>query len=154
MNLLSKHRILQEGDEWKTDAGEWKTIPSAEFGLQIMFSKYNNKEIRRPSEPDSGNVTLTPISPKDENVHPKAESDKSPAPSHSGAGTFTPPKPLSDTYGKAKPKPALPTVVSKRAHSRTGEIDRSTEERGAMLKKAEAAGKKAESDAKKSKSKN
>lgn len=141
MNLLSKHRILQTGDEWKTDSGEWRAIPSSEFGLQIMFSKYNTKEIRRPSEPESGNVTLSPPTlpvdapcsvPDCKLEHPK------PAP-----------RPLSETYNEAKPKKAktLPTVVSKRAHNRivqalptADEIGRATEERKVMIRKADTAG--------------
>jgi hypothetical protein len=49
MNILTKNRILQKGDEYRSNGnGEWKPVPKDNFGLQIEFTDY--KEVRRPSE--------------------------------------------------------------------------------------------------------
>jgi hypothetical protein len=50
MNTLTKNRILQSGDEYSHN-GQWKPVPQADFGLQIMFTKY--QQVRRPSEEPS-----------------------------------------------------------------------------------------------------
>jgi hypothetical protein len=121
MNTLTKNRILQEGDEMLA-GGEWGPIPATEFGLQVEFSKYAKYKIRRPSEPE----TISPTQAMDKNATPvAAEKVNAPVPTPSGTGE-TPlikPKPLSETYGKAKPKSklVLPTVVSKKAHDRKKE---------------------------------
>lgn len=128
MNILTKNRILQEGDE-VFSGGMWGPVPSTEFGLQIEFSKYGNMQIRRPSEPDSSVGTVETPAPaitetKDAGGEPvpyfpaKPES-KTAVPTPAEA----PAKPLSETYEPAKPKKpkALPTVVSKKAHAKSGE---------------------------------
>jgi hypothetical protein len=165
MNLLTNNRILQSGDEY-SDGVAWHPVPDKDFGLQIQFTKYD--KVRRPSEPDD-NITLTPVSPTETSQVPAAESDKDSAPSHSGAEpilcvchtatagnpancplhpmlTIKPkPKPLSETYDKAKPKAkkALPTVVSRKAHAIGGKAEEARkirDEREAVLAKANAAG--------------
>jgi hypothetical protein len=109
MNTLTRNRIIEAGDEYK-DNGKWKPVPKDDFGLQIMFSKYT--EVRRPSE--------KPISPDGGSAIPaKAESDKAPVPSHSGAGD-TPlknvPAQIDEAARLAHAVSHLPTVVSKKAH--------------------------------------
>lgn len=116
MNILTNNRILEAGDEYLTGE-DWKPIPAGDIGLQIMFTKY--AKVRRPKEPEAISPDSEAHAPSGTEAEPaKAESDKIPAPSHSGAGVIFPKaKPLSETYGKAKPK-ELPTVVSKKAHGK------------------------------------
>lgn len=134
MNVLTKNRILQKGDEFNSE-GKWKPIPAADFGLQIMFTPY--KEVRRPTEEPPKTLPISPdrkqsgASPaKTEPPSPaKAESEKSPVPTHSGTGERSYPaaKPLAATYGgdlhtklaKKLEAEKLPTVVSKKAHKFT-----------------------------------
>lgn len=118
MNTLTKNRILQKGDEY-LDGEKWKAVPSNDYGLQIMFTKY--AEVRRPSESAPEHSSLgnndnpkqdagATISPDSEKRMPspevatqaaivtaKAEKEKCSAPTPSGAE----PLPLSATYGKA-----------------------------------------------------
>jgi hypothetical protein len=132
MNTLTKNRILQKGDEYRKN-GTWKPVPEADYGLQIMFTKY--AEVRRPTETPfvHGGAPAIPISPDNvatakaaPNVA-KAEKEKSPAPTPSGAGE-TPPVsqlPTPENLRKAGMIPNaesyLPTVVSKKAHKRVPE---------------------------------
>jgi hypothetical protein len=130
MNTLTKNRILQEGDEMYA-GGEWNPIPATEFGLQVEFSKYAKYKIRRPSEPEStkqngaeGTPAPAPATPEAPNKGAAATAKPDGKPS---APPLVKPRPLSETYGKAKPKvpKVLPTVVSKRAHDpRSGEKPR------------------------------
>src|SRR5215471_9493764 len=115
MNILTNNRILEAGDEYLTGE-DWKPIPASDIGLQIMFTKY--AKVRRPKEPEA--ISPDSEAPSGTEAEPaKAESDKIPAPSHSGAGVIFPKaKPLSETYEAAKPK-VLPTVVSRKAHKRS-----------------------------------
>lgn len=126
MNVLTKNRILQKGDEFNSE-GKWKPIPAADFGLQIMFTPY--KEVRRPTEEPPKTLPISPdrkqsgASPaKTEPPSPaKAESEKTPVPTHSGTGERSYPtaKPLAATYGgdlhtklaKKLEAKKLPTVV-------------------------------------------
>jgi hypothetical protein len=110
MNTLSKNRILEAGDEYKDKDGTWKPVPKAHLGLQVMFSPC--QECRRPSEPAVQHFS-EPISPdrdaaadnressrRETPAHSveanpaKAESDKTPVPSHSGTGDHSPEGPL------------------------------------------------------------
>jgi hypothetical protein len=141
MNTLTKNRIIQEGDEYK-DNGKWKPVPKDDFGLQVMFSKYT--EVRRPSEKttptDATSTLLTvgraspekwneaqskPISPESNTVKhdvpsTKAEKEKTPVPTPSGAGGIPLkdiPAQIDETARLAHAVSHLPTVVSKKAHS-------------------------------------
>jgi hypothetical protein len=58
MNTLTPNRILQAGDEY-IKGGEWKPVPQADFGLQIMFTKY--QQVRRPSEEPAKNLNAAPV---------------------------------------------------------------------------------------------
>jgi hypothetical protein len=62
MNILTKNRILQKGDEYY-DGKTWKPVPESDFGSQVVFTNY--KEARRPSEEPPKNfpvpVLATPI---------------------------------------------------------------------------------------------
>lgn len=102
MNILTKNRIIEKGDEYHIKDGRWMPVPDKDIGLQIMFSKY--KEVRRPTEQPP--KTEKPISPDSGATTAKAESNKQPVPSCSGAGTLLPEPPIN----------YLPTVVSKKAH--------------------------------------
>jgi hypothetical protein len=120
MNILTPNRILQDGDEMLA-GGEWGPIPATEFGLQVEFSKYAKYKIRRPSEPEStaqNGAGETPVPPR---TTPEVAKDAATAPTKvegmPPAPPLPKPKPLSETYGKAKPK-VLPTVVSQKAHDR------------------------------------
>jgi hypothetical protein len=104
MNTLTKNRIIEAGDEYLID-GHWKPVTEKLIGLQVLFSGLT--QIRRPSEeppkpisPDSGLGACT------ENPA-KAESEKTPVPTHSGTGDH------SSSY--------LPTVVSRKAHVLTAQ---------------------------------
>lgn len=48
MNTLTKNRILQKGDEYLTNSGDWKKVPDCDIGMLIQFTQYT--EVRRPSE--------------------------------------------------------------------------------------------------------
>lgn len=118
MNILTKNRILQAGDEYKS-GNEWKPILPKDIGMQILFTTY--KEVRRPSE-----APYTPPTPKPKPISPdspdsakaggiaKAESDNiTLVPSHSGTG-------VTPTIDKDIPATEieLPTVISAKAHKR------------------------------------
>jgi hypothetical protein len=107
MNTLTKNRIIEKGDEFRHADGSWLPVPDKSIGLQIMFSNY--KEVRRPSEtpPSSnGNVVVTPIEqPEQGSQVARQESAKLPI-----EGSI--PSPASTAR-------ELPTVVSRKAHSRT-----------------------------------
>ena len=108
MNLLTKNRIIEEGDEWKDNKGNWNPVHVKQIGLQIMFSEYT--EVRRPSEEPDKFCAPKPIQPTEGNITLEP-----------------PPKPLAETMKAKKvakvadiPKADadyLPTVVSKKAHS-------------------------------------
>lgn len=100
MNVLTKNRIIEKGDEFHAKDGRWMPVPDKNVGLQIMFSEY--KEVRRPSE-----KPISIISPDSDgkSIGTKAEKEKTPVPIPSGAGGT-----LHDTS-------YLPTVVSKKAHT-------------------------------------
>jgi hypothetical protein len=108
MNTLTPNRILQKGDEYR-DNGKWKPVPENDCGLQVMFTSY--AEVRRPTETPfvhggAPAIKVSPDSVATAKAAPnaaKAESEKSPVPTHSGTGD-----PHSASY--------LPTVVSKKAH--------------------------------------
>lgn len=107
MSILTNNRILQEGDEYK-DNGKWKPIPKKSVGLLVEFAKF--KEVRRPSEtakpitPEMQqaidrhnaakalpeNQPISPDSGRIESSTAKAESEKSPVPTHSGTGDTLP----------------------------------------------------------------
>lgn len=111
MNTLTPNRIIQQGDEYFGTDGMWHVVPEGDFGLQVMFTKY--KEVRRPSEPEQDGAAGTPAPATPE---PLATAQAvTPAPERPESKPDAPPRPLSETYGKKKPK-ELPTVVSKKAH--------------------------------------
>ena len=97
MNTLTKNRILEKGDEYKSPKGNWLPVPDKDVGLQIMFSPYT--EVRRPSEAPTasgdGNVTLVP---------PPAPTTTPEPP---------PPAPLTPLTDDG-----LPTVISPKAHKK------------------------------------
>jgi hypothetical protein len=123
MNILTKNRIIEKGDEFRHTDGRWLPVPAKKVGLQILFSDY--KEVRRPSEepqalretPETARLTEapkravspTPISPDSglgactENPA-KAEKEKTPVPTPSGTGDT----PATNSH--------LPTVISRKAH--------------------------------------
>src|SRR5215469_11485 len=123
MNQLDKHRILEKGDEYLTSSNGWKPVPSADLGIQIMFTKYT--QVRRPGEAQNNSDTWAhvqeknkPISPDSEKlssresakaiVTAKAEGDKNTALSRSGAGDA----PLTgdvDTDSRPPPRRLSPT---------------------------------------------
>lgn len=121
MNLLTKNRILEKGDEYKTPSGDWKLVPDKDVGLQIMFSPYT--EVRRPSEAPAksgdGNVTLVPP-PK-----PKVEPLPAPAPltGDADAKTGAKPEPVPEAA-----KSGLPTVISPKAHGKSEAVTAETSE--------------------------
>jgi hypothetical protein len=138
MNILSKNRILQKGDEYRNN-GTWTPVPKDNFGLQVQFTDY--KEVRRPSEkpslsretPETARdertevpkrvVSPAPISPKqaaDKIATPvAAEKEKTPVPTPSGTGESLP-----EIKRLVAAVEHLPTVISTKAHSRKhdGEI--------------------------------
>lgn len=84
MNILNKHRILEKGDEYLANGasgkGEWQKVPSADWGIQIMFTKYT--QVRRPGEKPISSDSPTSDEPA---KAAKTENDQTSAPSRSGA---------------------------------------------------------------------
>lgn len=115
MNILTKNRILQKGDEYRNN-GEWKAVPEKNYGLQIQFTDY--KEVRRPSETPfvHGGAPAIPCEPKSRGAEtvksktrtPDAEKVNVPVPTPSGTGA-TPSHDHLASY--------LPTIISKKAHA-------------------------------------
>jgi len=54
MNILTKNRIIEKGDEYRYIGGEWAPVPEKLIGLQVTFSGCD--EVRRPSEEPLGTV--------------------------------------------------------------------------------------------------
>lgn len=89
MNILTKNRILQKGDQYRNNDpasnGLWHDVPENDYGLQIMFTKYT--EVRRPSEKawnpttDGQFPTLTPDKVLNK-LRPKAFPVSQPTPSN------------------------------------------------------------------------
>jgi hypothetical protein len=142
MNTLTKNRILQKGDEYR-DNGEWKPVPKENIGLQVMFTPY--PECRRPSEKPQvlkaipvSPRPIKPISPDGSTnatksaatVTAKAEKVKTPVPTPSGTGETPSPEDISrslrakddyeDTLAEAHSVAHLPTIVSTKAHKKSG----------------------------------
>lgn len=98
MNMLTKNRIIEQGDEYLAPTGEWKSVPKEDHGLQIMFTKY--EKVRRPSEAPIGQPN--PVVVEHNTVVPRTEPIR------------TEPKPIEQINEAIERK--LPTVVSVKAH--------------------------------------
>jgi hypothetical protein len=115
MNTLTSNRIIEKGDEYR-DNGTWRPVPDNDIGLQIAFTKYS--EVRRPSE----TLRETPETAKDARTE-VAESPVSPTPISLKLEGSNPPVAAEGeqvTPHRVAPvrSESLPTVVSKKAHTR------------------------------------
>jgi hypothetical protein len=137
MNTLTPNRILQAGDEY-IKGGEWKPVPQADFGLQIMFTKY--QQVRRPAEEPAKNLNAAPVlaEPKPETKIGEAReganqsNQNSSLKKDSHGGVQTPTKLLIVKGVPFHPDKVknLPTVVSAKAHLNLPPLPRSDEEQG------------------------
>jgi hypothetical protein len=142
MNILTKNRILQQGDEYFEPKGSkgWTPVPKNDYGLQIQFTPY--KEVRRPTEtpfvhggapaikagPISRETAVTTRDSKSETEQPaKVATPTLPiSPDNVALTTALPnvakaekgktPAPTLSGAGEPHPASYLPTIVSKKAH--------------------------------------
>src|SRR5262249_32056807 len=119
MNILTKNRIIEKGDEFRHADGRWMPIPDANIGLQIMFSKYT--EVRRPGEEPVAKYhdKVTPEGhpeemPEKPRAHPEEQAPENTA---EALEAFVE-RGLKAQEAADTAASYLPTVISEKAHSR------------------------------------